>query len=81
MAGMLTKRRGGDTGNLLAMAAGFVVVMILSGLLNQVTQIFAGHGLYTQPAWLPVMEFPWWVMFGSLTTFGVAVCFRTPARA
>ena len=80
-AGMLTKRRGDDTGNLLAMAAGFVVVMILSGLLNQVTQIFAGHGLYTQPAWLPVMEFPWWVMFGSLTTFGVAVCFRTPARA
>ncbi len=26
------------------------------------------------------MEFPWWVMFGSITTFLIAVCFRTPAR-
>ena len=58
-----------------------MVVAVLSGLPNQVAQIFTGHGLYPQPAWLPVMEFPWWVMFGSLTTFGVAVCFRTPTRA
>ena len=78
-AGMLTKRRGDDTGNLLAMVAGFVVVAVLSGLPNQVFQIVSGHGLYPQPGWLPAMEFPWWVMFGSVTTFLVAVCFRTPA--
>ncbi len=79
-AGMLTKTRGNDTGNLLAMAVGFLVVAVLSGLLNRLAQIVFGHDFYVQPGWLPVMEFPWWVMFGSLATFAVAVCFRTPAR-
>ena len=77
-AGMLTRQRGADNGNLLAMAVGFVVVAILSGLPNQIAQICSGHPFYAQPTWLPVMEFPWWVMFGSVTTFLVAVCFRTP---
>ena len=79
-AGMLTKTRGNDTGNLIAMLVGFGVVAVLSGLLNRVAQIVSGHDLYSQPDWLPVMEFPWWVMFGSVATFLVAVCFRTPAR-
>ncbi len=77
-AGMLTRNRGSDAGNLLAMVAGFLTVAVLSGLPNQVAGIFGGH-VYGQPAWLPVMEFPWWVMFGSLVTFLVAICFRTPA--
>lgn len=79
-AGMLTKGRGSDTGNLIAMLAGFLTVAALSGLPNQVASIFSSGGLYTQPTWLPIMEFPWWVMFGSLVTFFVAICFRTPAR-
>ena len=74
---MLTKTRGSDAGNLLAMLAGFLTVALLSGLPNQVAGVFGGHA-YPQPGWLPVMEFPWWVMFGSLVTFFVAVCFRTP---
>ena len=62
------------------MAAGFVAVAVLSGLPNELAQIVRRHDFYAQPGWLPVMEFPWWVMFGSLVTFVVAVCFRTPAR-
>jgi SSS family solute:Na+ symporter len=74
--GMLTKRRGRDGGNWLAMLAGFVVVAILSGLPNNVIRIFGGRP-YAQPAWLPVVEFPWWIFFGTVTTFLVAVCFRS----
>jgi SSS family solute:Na+ symporter len=77
-AGMLTSRRGCDRGNWLGMAAGFAVVAILSGLPNNVLRIFGVHP-YTQPAWLPVVAWPWWIFFGTITTFLVAVCFPTPA--
>ena len=57
---MLTKTRGNDRGNIIAMILGFLVVAILSGLPNNVAGIFGSH-LYPQPSWLPVMEFPWWI--------------------
>ena len=34
----------------------------------------------TQPSWLPVMEFPWWICFGTIVTFSVAILFRTEPR-
>src|SRR5437667_12535536 len=36
-----------------------------------------GTKLYVQPGWLPVMEFPWWICFGTIVTFFVAILFRT----
>ncbi len=77
LAGMLTKTRGSDRGNLVAMAVGFVVVGILSGLPNDAASIFGGK-LYTQPDWLPVISFPWRVMFGTIATCAVALLFPTP---
>src|SRR5919204_3013505 len=76
LAGMLTKSRGNDFGNVVAMIIGFIVVAIVSGLPNNVAGIL-GAKLYTQPNWLPVMEFPWWICFGTIVTFCVAVLFRT----
>jgi Na+/proline symporter len=76
LAGMLTKTRGNDYGNFIAMIAGFIVVTILSGLPNNLAKIF-GSQLYSQPEWLPVMEFPWWICFGTIVTFFVAILFRT----
>jgi Na+/proline symporter len=78
LAGMLTKSRGNDFGNIVAMVIGFVVVAILSGLPNNIAGIL-GAKLYTQPNWLPVMEFPWWICFGTIVTFCVAVLFRSRA--
>ncbi|HEX8078033.1 MAG TPA: sodium:solute symporter, partial [Chthoniobacterales bacterium] len=75
-AGMLTKNRGNDFGNVLAMVLGFITVAILSGLPNQAAGIFGGK-LYEQPPWLPVMEFPWWIFFGTIVTFCVAVLFKS----
>jgi Na+/proline symporter len=79
LAGMLTKSRGNNFGNIAAMIIGFIVVAILSGLPNNIAEIFAGK-LYTQPAWLPLMKFPWWICFGTIVTFTVAVLFKTGPR-
>jgi SSS family solute:Na+ symporter len=76
LAGMLTKSRGNNCGNIMAMIIGFVVVAILSGLPNKIADLF-GTKLYEQPNWLPVMEFPWWICFGTIVTFCVAILFRT----
>jgi len=76
LAGMLTKSRGNNRGNVVAMIVGFIVVSILSGLPNNIAGLFGGK-LYTQPSWLPVMEFPWWIFFGTVVTFSVAISFRT----
>src|SRR6266487_3208941 len=76
LAGMLTRSRGNDRGNVLAMIIGFIVVAILSGLPNKLAALF-GTMVYKQPQWLPVMEFPWWICFGTIVTFSVAVLFKT----
>ena len=76
LAGMLTKSRGNNRGNIIAMITGFIVVTILSDLLNTVARLF-GKVAYVKPAWLPTMEFPWWICFGTIVTFSVAILFRT----
>ena len=76
LAGMLTKTRGTDRGNIIAMISGFLVVAILSDLLNNIARIF-GKVAYVAPWWLPKMEFPWWIFFGTVVTFLVAILFRT----
>lgn len=78
-AGMLTRTRGSDRGNWLAMGVGFVVVALVSDLPNTLIQMAGGTG-YTPPDWLPIVEFPWRIMFGTVSTFLVAICFRTPAQ-
>lgn len=79
LVGMLTKKRGSDSGNLIAMAAGFLLVAALSGLPNDVAAIF-GTTLYVQPDWIPRLEFPWRILFGTLGTVSVALCFRTDSK-
>src|SRR5213592_4344982 len=76
LCGIFTRRRGNNFGNVLAMIVGFIVVAILSGLPNNIAGLF-GATAYTQPSWLPVMEFPWWICFGTIVTFSVAILFRT----
>jgi Na+/proline symporter len=76
LCGIFTKRRGNDFGNVIAMSIGFIVVAILSGLPNKIAGIFGGK-LYEQPSWLPLMEFPWWICFGTIVTFSIAVLFTT----
>jgi SSS family solute:Na+ symporter len=76
LCGMFTRKHGTNTGNIIAMVVGFIAVAVISGLPNSIARIFGGE-LYRQPPWLPLAEFPWWICFGTIVTFVVAICFRT----
>ena len=80
LCGMLTRSRGSERGNILAMIIGFVFVVILSGLHNKIWELIKKdeHAILWKPDWLPQLEFPWWIAFGTIATFSVAVLFRTP---
>ena len=77
LVGITTRTRGCAAGNLTAMAAGFIVVALLTDMPNGLASIFGGH-LYTPPGWLPKIAFPWRVFFGTVVTYTVAIMFSTP---
>jgi SSS family transporter len=79
MTGLFTKTRGNDVGNVIAMMAGFLVVAYLSGLDKDVMNLFGAKGI-PRPEWMPIIEFPWRIMFGTMTTFAIAMMFRTPVE-
>ena len=81
IVGLFTKTRGSESGNLIAMIAGIVVVAYLSNLPNEVWKMVMGHELYANFEWLPVIEFTWRVLAGTLVTVAVALCFRSTTRA
>jgi Na+/proline symporter len=80
MVGLFTRHRGTCRGNIIGMIAGFVVVAYLSGLDASIASLVGGRGL-PRPAWMPVIEFPWRIFFGTVVTFTVAACFRRPQTA
>jgi len=79
LAGMLTKSRGNNTGNIIAMIIGFIAVCILSGLHNTLWEIIRNNPaeILWKPAWLPEIAFPWRIAFGSIITFAIAILFPT----
>ena len=77
LVGMTTRTRGSAPGNLLAMATGFITVAILTNLPNDLAKLAGAH-LYDPPAWMPRLEFPWWITFGTVITYSIAVLFPTP---
>lgn len=77
MVALFTRNRGSEFGNPIAMLAGFVAVAILSNLPNDICKMIAGENWYTNPEWLPVIEFPWRIMAGTLVTAAVALCFKS----
>jgi SSS family transporter len=76
LCGMFTRRRGSNLGNIIAMIVGFIFVAIISNLFNAIAGVF-GRVAYIRPTWLPAVEFPWWICFGTIVTFCVAILFRT----
>jgi Na+/proline symporter len=82
MVALFTRSRGSESGNVLAMIAGMLAVAYLSNLPNDVWKMLGGGPLYQNFGWLPVIEFPWRIMAGTLVTLAVALCFKSrPAPA
>lgn len=77
IVGLFTRTRGSEFGNAVAMLAGMVAVAYLSNLPNDVWKMLTGLSLYKNFEWLPVIEFPWRIMFGTLVTTAVALCFKS----
>ncbi|MEK0446218.1 MAG: hypothetical protein RLZZ399_1539 [Verrucomicrobiota bacterium] len=85
LVGLLTRQRGNERGNLIAMGAGFLAVSLLSGLHNDLWALLhpaaslenAAPSLWAPP-WLPRIEFPWRIAVGTLVTFFTALLFKTP---
>ncbi|MCC8021885.1 MAG: sodium:solute symporter [Akkermansia sp.] len=69
LLGMLTRTRGNDFGNCAAMVCGFLAVAALTDLIP------AADWLQCE---MPKIAFPWRVTIGTLVTFLVGVCFRSP---
>ncbi len=65
LLGMLTRARGNDRGNVIAMLCGFATVCLLSGLVK------------LPHVAVPKIAFTWHIMLGCLMTFGVGILFRT----
>ena len=91
LLGMLTKRRGRDETNVLAMLLGVASVLVFckvrlpaidlgelafAGRLRPQDWVFGGW----LPQWWPVIAFPWWVFVGCLVCFTVSCLFPTPAE-
>lgn len=81
IVGLFTKTRGSELGNVIAMIAGIVFVAYLSNLPNEVWKMVTGRDLYANFEWLPIIEFTWRVLAGTLVTVAVALCFRSTTRA
>ncbi|MCF7675229.1 MAG: sodium:solute symporter [Akkermansiaceae bacterium] len=68
LVALFTKTRGNDFGNVLAMVAGFLAVLVFS-----VSEVQSSCGI-DKPF---IIAFPWRITLGTLVTVGVALCFRT----
>jgi len=75
LIGMLTRTRGSNAGNIIAMSSGFITVLLLSGTANTILS-FWGLPLLS----LPKIAFTWYIMFGSIVTFLIGILFRSKPK-
>lgn len=72
LLGAITRTRGRDRMNTAAMVSSVAIVALIKWWQDQ-------YGALPSP-WGPWhIAWPWWVVIGTFWTFGVAVCFQTPA--
>ncbi|HEV8604039.1 MAG TPA: sodium:solute symporter [Tepidisphaeraceae bacterium] len=76
LLGMITRRRGSDVGNMLAITLGLMVTIVAGEL-----DVYFGNLLglkYVRPGWLPKVAYTWYALIGAMVVFVVGVLFRTP---
>ena len=82
LLGMLTRRRGSDVGNMIAITIGLVTTIVLGELhiylANLLSPLFGGQGGFVRPAWLPKVAFTWFAMIGAIVVFVIGALFSTP---
>ncbi len=90
LLGMLTRNRGRDGTNVVAMIVGIISVLILCKVSMPAFDLLAllkgklvaaewNFGWF-MPEWWPQISWPWFVFVGSVVTLSIAILFRTPAN-
>jgi solute:Na+ symporter, SSS family len=89
LLGMLTRGRGSDGTNVIAMIVGIMSVLVLCKVTMPAFDVLAllqGKLVAAQwnfgwfmPDWWPKISWPWFVFVGSTVTLAIAILFRTPA--
>jgi len=80
LLGMLTRRRGSDVGNMIAITVGLLATIIAGDLDITFAQLVGLGKDYSRPAWFPKVAFTWYALIGAVAVFLVGVLFRTPQR-
>ncbi len=78
LVAVLTKSRGSDVGNVLAMICGFAAVVFFSNGYLQTLVGFTTVNPTGEVIPSLVLSFPWRITLGTLVTMAVALCFSTP---
>lgn len=88
LLGMLTRSRGRDAVNVIAMAVGIISVLILckvalpafdfGALIHGEIRHSEWNFGWFMPEWWPKISWPWFVFVGCVVTFSISVLFRTP---
>jgi len=84
LLGMLTKRRGSDFGNMIAITLALITTIVLGELHIYIANLLTGapaeSPTYVRPGWLPKVAFTWFALIGAVVVFVVGVLFRTPQK-
>jgi len=90
LLGMLTRSRGSDGMNVVAMIVGISSVLVLCKITIpafDILALFRGKLVAAEwnfgwfmPEWWPKISWPWYVFVGCTVTLAITVLFRTPAR-
>src|SRR5436853_6397368 len=88
LLGMLTRSRGSDGANVVAMIAGISSVLVLCKITIpafDLPALFTGKVVpaewnfgWFMPDWWPKIAWPWFVCVGCLVTVAISILFRTP---
>jgi SSS family solute:Na+ symporter len=88
LLGMLTRTRGRDGVNVVAMIIGIASVLILCKISLPAFDVSALlHGAFRHadwnfgalmPVWWPAISWPWFVFVGCVVTFAISILFPTP---
>ncbi len=81
LLGMLTRSRGSDAGNLIAVTVGLVTIFVASGRFFDLCDYVWPSAAPSMPSGWPRIEFTWYALIGALATLSVGGLFRTPAAA
>ena len=80
LLGMITRRRGSDFGNLIAITIGLAIAIFVGELDIEFAHLFKFAKGYHHPGWLPKVAYTWFALIGAIVVFVVGVVFRTPQR-